>query len=79
MKLFLLIYDRKRGVLVETREYPGEQRKEALRARFEAEDAHRGDEDLEVVLLGAASFADIQKTHSRYFRSATELLHEASG
>lgn len=73
MKLFLLIYDRKRGVLVETREYPGEQRKAALRARFEAEDAHRGDEDLEVVLLGAASLADVQRTHSRYFKSLAEI------
>jgi hypothetical protein len=79
MKLFLLVYDRKRGVLVETREFPAEQRREALRARFDAEDAHAEREDLEVVLLGAASWADIQKTHARYFKSFKELARSTAG
>jgi hypothetical protein len=74
LKHFLLIYDRRRGVLIETREFQGAQRKEALRAQFDAEDAHRERPEIEVVVLGASSWDDIQRTHSRYFKSLDELM-----
>jgi hypothetical protein len=39
-----------------------------------AEERMRSHPELEVVLLTSASEDDIRRTHSRYFRSADELL-----
>jgi hypothetical protein len=70
MKLFLMLYDRQRGQLRSLREYPDTQREHAEDERLTLELDHP---DLEVVLLEAASEADLQKTHSRYFWDVREL------
>jgi hypothetical protein len=74
MSYFLLIYDRAAGELRELREFPDEQRETALAARFARERLEQGRPNIEVMLLGAASEEALRKTHSRYFRTARQLL-----
>lgn len=71
MKYFLLVYDRVRGEILVDREYPFDARDRALRARAELM-AEQTDPNVEVVLLGADSRADLLKTHGRYFMSLRE-------
>lgn len=72
MKLFLVTYDRHRSrLLEEVRQF--DDRGEAYQALHDAEDAHRGDQNVEVVLLGGESEADLRRTHSRYFKTISEL------
>jgi hypothetical protein len=69
---FLLVYDRERGVLLAEQEF--ESRRDALQARFSAEKQHRdSDYNVEVVVVGAASREDLQRTHGRYFLTLREL------
>jgi len=67
---FLVIYDRASGE-VHLRDF-GMAREQALKARFEAEQSGLNDET-EVVVLSAASRDDLERTHSRYFHSVSEL------
>lgn len=45
--------------------------------RFEQKRIHRGDPDIVVVVLSSISREELLKTHSRYFRSAEEILEHA--
>jgi hypothetical protein len=63
---FLLIYDRNREALVETLEL-GEDAEAAARTYSAAEQEFRGQEEIEVVLVGAESLDTIRVTHSHYF------------
>jgi hypothetical protein len=76
MRSFLVVYNRRTGSN-SVREFPPGQGREAIHARFEAEREHRGDPDIEVVVLGSRSREELLKTHSRYFRSAREILDSA--
>lgn len=73
MRNFLIVYDRRTGE-VDVREFPPGQGREAIRARFETEAEHRGEPDIEVVVIGSRSREELLATHSRYFRSARELV-----
>jgi hypothetical protein len=70
MNYFLVIYDRASGK-VRLRDF-GSAREDALKARFEAEESGL-DEETEVVVLSASSREDLERTHSRYFHSMSEL------
>lgn len=72
MTLFLLTYhrDRSRPTMLEAID----DHDLALERLLEAEKKVREQPELEVVLLTAASEADIRRTHSRYFKTADELL-----
>lgn len=67
----LVVYDRSAGRLL--REQQFEHRRDALAARFEAERQYRDHSNIEVVVLGARSRADLLRTHARYFLSLDEL------
>lgn len=75
MRQFLLVYDRSEGQIIQAGEYrqPGA----ALRARFEAERRHGDNRDIEVVVLGADSWASLFRTHSRYFTRVQDLAQNA--
>lgn len=68
---FLLVYARTEGRLL--REEPFDDHREALVARFEEERAHRGDDNIEVVVLGADSREAMRNTHARYFHNIGEM------
>ncbi len=76
MRSFLVVYNRRTGDNT-LREFPPGHGREAIHARFEAERQHRSDPDIEVVVLGSHSKEELLKTHSRYFRSAREILENA--
>jgi len=76
MRSFLVVYNRRTGSNT-VREFPPGHGREAIRARFEAELQRRGDPDIEVVVLCSQSREELLKTHSRYFRSAREILESA--
>jgi hypothetical protein len=73
MRNFLVVYNRRTGAS-KLQEFPEGQGRDAIRERFAQERLHSGDPDIEVVVLGSTSKAELLKTHSRYFRSATEIL-----
>lgn len=63
---FLLIYDRRRGQLIEApREFSDAA--EAASAYAELEEQHRDDQHLEIVLVGSDSLDTIRRTHGNYF------------
>ncbi len=63
---FLLIYDRRRGSLAEDpREFSDAAA--AAHAYERAEWEHRGNRDLEIVLIGADSLDTVRQTHRNYF------------
>lgn len=65
MKYFLLVFDRRnRRLLGEVEEFGDAD--SAIRARFRRE-ALGSNENIEVVVLGAASREALENTHSRYF------------
>jgi hypothetical protein len=70
VKYFLLVYDRRRGKLLEEREFADSTI--ALRARFALE-RETDNKDIEIVVLGAESAAVIRQTHARYFQTISEL------
>ena len=70
MTSLLLIYDRRKGELLEEREFS--ERSEAMRARFAAEREGRPDH-VEIVVLNADSAETNRRTHSRYFMSLGEM------
>jgi hypothetical protein len=67
IKHFLITYDLKAGkAMVQTfgEDYDG-----ALAAYAEAEEEIRGDDSLEIVLVGADSIETVARTHSSYFHT----------
>lgn len=76
MTQFLIVYDVHAGRLVEVHEFADEEREVALAERFRLEHAHRGDPHLEIVVLGAATRGDLERTHGRYFKTVAELASE---
>jgi hypothetical protein len=76
MRNFLVIYNRRTGANT-VQEFPEGCSREAISQRFVVEREHRGNPDIEVVVLGSNSREELEKTHSRYFRSAREILEHA--
>jgi hypothetical protein len=72
MTLYLLTYYRDGSH--ETEVKPIEDHDLALDLLRQAEEKARNRPELEVVLLTSTSIDDIKRTHSRYFKSADELL-----
>ncbi len=78
--IFLIEYNRSKGIIVTVRDFDDSQRREAEDARIEIElDVNRKGVGHEVVLLEAASKDALHLTHQRYFAGLTELLKLAGG
>jgi hypothetical protein len=73
MSQFLLVYDQAMGRVIQLREFTDADRSEALEERFRIERELVGKLHLEVIVLGANSRDDLERTHARYFRSIQEL------
>jgi hypothetical protein len=72
---FLLTYRRSTAELLDLQDL-GSDRSRALDLMFEAERAVRTDPDVEVVVLSAESAADLKRTHSRYFRTISQIVQD---
>jgi hypothetical protein len=70
---FLVIYNRRTGNCT-VREFGERHGREAIRERFAAEREHRGNSDIEVVVLVSSSQDELRKTHGRYFETPKEIL-----
>jgi hypothetical protein len=73
LSYFLIVYDQAAGAVRDLIEYPEHLRGTALDRRFELEHEFRHDPSVEIVVLGAETRADLESTHSRYFKSIREL------
>lgn len=74
MKSFLIVYDTRAGTLLNMRVFEAGRDDEALRERFREEVAKNANDDVEIVVLRAASEDAIRQSHARYFSSSSELL-----
>ncbi len=74
MSYFLLVYDRRRGQLLEERSFTDG--RAALAARFATEKQYPRDSDVEIVVIGAPSREALTRSHGRYFKSLKTLLGE---
>jgi hypothetical protein len=72
MKQYLVRYRRSTGDLLEFEDV-GTDRAGAMNRRFAAEEAHKDDPDVEVVILTASSRDALMGTHARYFKTVHEL------
>jgi len=68
---FLVVYDRRAGSVIRFSDFSD--MTGALEARWAEEREHRGEPDIEIVVLSASSEEQLRSTHSRYFKSAAEL------
>lgn len=68
---YLVIYNRSEGRIVRHRAF--RRSDQAMAARFAAEREFAGQPDIEVVVLGAKSWASLPLTHARYFKDGKEL------
>lgn len=73
---FLLVFDRAHSRLLSERVF--EDHRKALEERFRAERMHRGNQDIEVVVLSAESKEALRLTHARYFQSVSSLASAKS-
>jgi hypothetical protein len=74
-KHYLLIYNKRQGKIIRHTDFS--QADNALAARFDAEREFNGNSEIEVVVLGADSWEDLNRTHSRYFKGLGELAETA--
>jgi len=72
---YLLVYDRRQGKVIRQKSFS--QPDEALTARFDIEREFSGQPEIEIVVLGADSWEDLTRTHSRYFKGLNELAEGA--
>lgn len=66
VKHFLIVFDHQIDALLEAREL-GTKTAEALAAYAECEDHYRGQDAIEIVLVGSDSLESVRKTHTNYF------------
>ena len=78
MTHFVIVYHRRRGEIIARRDYPDSEYAQAWAERNRLTMLHLADRDIEVVMLGAESEADIRVTHGRYFERTAPTLVDKS-
>lgn len=78
MNYYVLIYNQAEGRVLDVENY-ADVAAAALARRFELDRQYASDDDVEIVLLSAASEEALVRTHSRYFKSVHELLKASAG
>lgn len=73
---FLVIFDRRRGSVIEVRQLNDESGS-AGSARLTAEEIYRDRPEVEVVVLTGDSERSLRNTHARYFESVHDLAEGA--
>lgn len=77
MNHYLIVFDRTESRILRIEECTSSS--EAMRARFRAEEMHRGHPEIEIVVLGARSKEALRTTHARYFEQMKDLAARAVG
>jgi hypothetical protein len=78
--IYLIEYNRRKGVIVTFRTFAAHQREKAANARLAIElDRRRKGLDHEVVLLEAESKGALRRTHRRYFENAKQIVNSSTG
>jgi len=67
VRYVVLVFDRSRAKILAREDFMADQREQAWSAHDRLVRQHLGTSDVEVVMLGAASEADLHATHGRYF------------
>lgn len=78
MNYFVVVYDRLSGESSVLRTFSAEERAQAMQNRFELEDEFKDRPNVEIVVLGADSQDSLMRTHSRYFKTAREMILEVN-
>lgn len=71
---YLIVFDHSQQALLQAQEYADAD--EAAAAYAQLERKHRGDTNLEIVLVGADSLDTIRQTHGNYFDSGGAAVTE---
>lgn len=74
MRLFVIAYRRSAHDLLNFDEFEATDRERAIARRFALELSHKGDADVEVVLIEASDSAALRKSHGRYFTTPEQPL-----
>lgn len=74
MKHYVVVFSRSEGRLLRMDSFSSAE--EALKERFATERLHRGQRDVEIVVLSGESRAAIENTHARYFKSAATMVRD---
>lgn len=76
--IFLIHYNRKKGKIIQLREFRDTERNEAEAKRFDIEIQLNRESiaDHEVVLFEAKNLDDLHKTHMRYFSNHKQIATE---
>ena len=79
--IFLVIYDTKNARLIdEVKEFSDSSRDDAMRALREAQETYLDRlNDIEVAMFEAPTRVTLETTHSRYFKTLTELGDSIGG
>ena len=77
--MFVIVYDRRAGVVLEKRCFEDERMSDAksYRQRCERKHAERADE-IEVVILDAENEAALEQTHGKYFGGAEAMIERTA-
>lgn len=73
---FLIVFDRASSRLLSEKRFT--EHRKALEARFRTERMHRGNPDIEVVVLSAESKEALRLTHARYFETSLASIASSS-
>lgn len=75
---FLLIFDHKQAKLLAVREF-GRNSEEASREYRRAELEHKGQKDIDIVLVGSDSLDTVKLTHANYFDGTASVSKYLAG
>lgn len=77
MNHYLIVFDRSESRVLSIEECPSSSA--AMQARFKAEALHRGNHEIEIVVLGAKSKDALRATHARYFEQMKDMAARTVG
>jgi len=69
---FLLVFDHAKGALITERDF-GSDSDAALAAYAECERQHRGNDLIEIVLIGSDSIETVRLTHANYYNGTATV------
>ena len=79
MNYFLILYDGSTRSIIEEEEFSSEDRHLALERRFALEKEYRDAPNVEVVVFGSESHEALEHTHSRYFKTVSQMTNSLHG